>query len=37
MRERANGGIAINPKLDYLREQAGGFGEQPAEDEEEER
>ncbi len=37
MRERAKGGIAINPKLDYLREQAGGFGEQPAEDEEEER
>lgn len=36
MRERAKGGIAINPKLDYLREQAGGFGEQPAEDEEEE-
>jgi N12 class adenine-specific DNA methylase len=36
MRERAKGGIAINPKLDYLREQAGGFGEQPTEDEEEE-
>jgi hypothetical protein len=36
MRDRAKGGIAINPKLDYLREQAGGFGEQPTEDEEEE-